>query len=118
MIEYNDNKEIFDKLYERLEKKVKARNVNTDLTKDDYIEELITAIEAVNERRNYTIKNGKIFDEKYTSLIIKLCLYSISKMGAEGETSHSENGIGRGYETGSDYPESLLSEVKPLAKGV
>lgn len=118
MIEYEDNKEIIDKLCLRLQKKIKARGINVDLSILDLNDEIITAIEAVNERRNYIIKDNKIYDDKYTSLIIKLCLYSISKMGAEGESTHMENTIQRVYENGNDYPESLLSEVKPLARGV
>ena len=37
-----------------------------------------------------------------------------AKIGAEGEISHNENGVNRGYES-SWISESLLQEVTPLA---
>lgn len=118
MISYDKNKEQIEPLVESLKRKVKIRNLDSDFSNDDYIDEIIDAIGAVNERRNFKVTEEKIYDEKYSSLIVQLALFSISKMGAEGETSHSENGISRGYSGGSSYPESLLSEIKPLAKGV
>lgn len=118
MISYEKNKEQIDPLIESLKRKVKIRDLESDFTENDYIDEIIDAISAVNERRNFVITSEKIFDEKYSSLIVQLALFSMAKMGAEGETSHSENGISRGYSGASSYPESLLSEVKPLAKGV
>lgn len=46
---------------------------------------------------------------------IAACLYL--KRGAEGETSHSENGITRRYEAAS-VPESLLKQIIPCVKVV
>ena len=41
-------------------------------------------------------------------------MYLINKRGAEGETTHNENGINRAYESAS-VPESLLGRVTPFA---
>lgn len=45
--------------------------------------------------------------EKYDGLLIDATVYFLNKRGAEGQTAHSENGIGRSYETG-DIPASML----------
>lgn len=48
----------------------------------------------------------------YEMLQIKIALYLWSKRGAEGQTSHSENGISRGYGS-ADIPEEMLSQIVP-----
>ena len=49
---------------------------------------------------------------KYGYLQCEIATYLLNKRGAEGETSHSENGISRVYEN-ADVPDSMLSEVVP-----
>lgn len=49
---------------------------------------------------------------KYKSLQVEIAAYLLNKRGAEGETSHDENGIRRQYENG-DVPASLLSAITP-----
>lgn len=44
----------------------------------------------------------------------KLAAYYLNKRGWDFETSHSENGVGRVYETG-DIPASILKELTPKA---
>ena len=51
--------------------------------------------------------------EKYVGRQVEIAAYLLNKRGAEGQTSHSENGISRGYESGS-IPESMLSDVLPF----
>lgn len=43
----------------------------------------------------------------YDALQIEAAVYLMNKRGAEGQTSHSENGISRAYESG-DLPDSLF----------
>ena len=50
--------------------------------------------------------------DKYNTLQCEIANYLLNKRGAEGETSHSENGISRAYESGS-IPESMLKSVIP-----
>lgn len=45
---------------------------------------------------------------------VKLAAYYLNKRGWDFETSHSENGVGRVYETG-DIPASILKELTPKA---
>ena len=52
-------------------------------------------------------------DARYQDLQFRIALDLYNKIGAEGELSHSENGIGRSYES-SWISEQLLSEVTPL----
>ena len=62
--------------------------------------------------------DDKPFEEIYAGIIIQLAISSISKYGAEGETSHSEGGVSRSYDNASNYPLSLTRKIIPLAKGV
>ena len=50
---------------------------------------------------------------KYETLQCEIAAYLLNKRGAEGETSHSENGISRSYEN-ADVPESLIGTVVPF----
>ena len=47
---------------------------------------------------------------RYGILQCEIAAYLLNKRGAEGETSHSENGVSRSYES-SDVPESLMSQI-------
>ena len=49
---------------------------------------------------------------RYGYLQCEIAAYLLNKRGAEGETSHSENGISRTYEN-ADIPESMLRDVIP-----
>ena len=51
--------------------------------------------------------------ERYESNQIQIAAYLLNKRGAEGETSHNENGISRTYES-ADIPESMLSKIIPF----
>lgn len=64
----------------------------------------------------YPYDSGRI-DEvppKYDSVHIEIAVYMLNKRGAEGEVSHSENGVSRTYE-GGDIPPSLLRRITPAA---
>lgn len=101
-------------IFEKLERKLESRGFSVN--EDDIYDEIEAAIEAVNSRRRFQSTTDVLFESKYSNLITRLCIASISKWGAEGESSHSENNIVRRYEKGSEYPESMLSEVIPLGK--
>lgn len=51
---------------------------------------------------------------KYDMVQIEIAVYMLNKRGAEGEVSHSENGVSRTYEDG-DIPSSLLRRITPMA---
>ncbi len=51
--------------------------------------------------------------KRYDFLQCEIAAYLLNKRGAEGQTSHSENGISRSYES-ADVPDSLLGAVTPM----
>lgn len=104
--------EIIADMEQTLKRKAKARGF--EITDNDICDEINDAIEAVNLRRQFEATSQKPFEEKYKSLIVNLALSSVAKYGAEGETSHSENGIGRSYDSAGNYPEALLNQIVPL----
>ena len=53
-------------------------------------------------------------EDRYLDLQFRMAMDLYNKIGAEGETSHSENGISRGYES-SWISVQLLNEVVPYA---
>ena len=59
-----------------------------------------------------TTDKETVLDE-YGGVQARAAAYYLNKRGADGQTSHSENGISRGYETG-DLPESLKREITPI----
>lgn len=50
--------------------------------------------------------------EQYSYLQVEIAAYMLNKRGAEGQVSHSENGITRSYENG-DVPSSMLKSIVP-----
>ena len=51
---------------------------------------------------------------RYHNLQCEIAAYLLNKRGAEGQTSHNENGINRSYENGG-IPYSMLKQVMPFA---
>ena len=112
-MDFRDNEQV-KSIFEKLDRKLETRGFSVE--EEDIYDEIEAAIEAVNSRRRFESTPDILFEDKYSNLISRLCIASISKWGAEGETSHSENNINRRYEKGSEYPESMLSEIIPLGK--
>lgn len=98
---------------------LRSRGFNITDSSDDQttlIYEVERAIAEVNKCRRFDPTKDNLYDSKYESVIIPLCLCAFAKVGAEGQTSHSENGIVRNYTTGGDYPSDILNGIIPLAK--
>lgn len=84
---------------------------------DSYLQyEIDRAIGEINRCRRFTPDNKRLYDEKYEYLIIPMIVSAIAKIGAEGQISHSENGVLRNYGSSSDYPKELISQIVPLIK--
>jgi hypothetical protein len=65
-------------------------------------------------RRAYPFKDDVVeVPDKYNALQCEIATYLLNKRGAEGETSHAENGISRAYEN-AGIPESMLKTVTPF----
>ena len=54
---------------------------------------------------------------QYDTLQCEIAAYLMNKRGAEGQTSHTENGITRQYEN-ADVPASMLKSVTPYCGAV
>jgi hypothetical protein len=84
---------------------------------DVYLQyEIEQAIAEINRCRRFTPTAKSKYDTKYEYLIIPMCVAAIAKIGAEGQNTHSENGIQRTYGSSIDYPKELLSQIIPLLK--
>lgn len=69
-------------------------------------------------RRAYPFDSTKTtVPDQYAINQVEIAAYLLNKRGAEGETSHSENGISRSYEDG-DVPPTLLREIVPYASRI
>lgn len=49
--------------------------------------------------------------------VLEVAAYMINKRGAEGQTSHKENGVDRTYAAGG-VPDDMLREIIPMAVAV
>lgn len=88
-----------------------------DTFSDEYLVfEINQAIATINRCRRFKPTEDKAYDPKYEYLIVPMCVSSLSKIGAEGQTSHSENGVTRYYDAGGEYPKALLQQIIPLIK--
>lgn len=84
---------------------------------DAYLQfEINQAISEINRCRRFTPTEKQPYDTKYEYLIVPMCVAAIAKIGAEGQTAHSENGILRNYGSSMDYPKELISQIIPLIK--
>lgn len=61
------------------------------------------------------IRNSNLVETKFMNTQLKMAIEMYNKAGAEGQTSHSENGMVRTYEA-SDISPSLIGKVTPVAK--
>lgn len=82
--------------------KLKARLNLTDTTYDAVIDAIVdSAINEIETIRNYPsdCSDEDIWSDmsRYFNNVLELSLYDFNQSGAEGETSHSENGISRVY---------------------
>ena len=74
------------------------------------------AVRTVKLARNYQAKHTQEFIEadiqKFASNIYELALYDYNQIGAEGQTSHNENGTNRTWKKRNE----CLSGIVPFAK--
>jgi hypothetical protein len=86
----------------------------------DWSEEVLLTYLAIAGRkiinRAYPYKDDvETVPKRYELLQCEIASYLLNKRGAEGEISHSENGISRSYES-ADVPESLIGQVVPFCE--
>ena len=76
----------------------------------DYL--IVAGYEILSRCYPFGYKECEKVPKCYEVLQCKIAAYLINKQGAEGQTSHSENGISRSYESGG-VPESFLGQITP-----
>lgn len=103
-------------LQNKLKRKAESRGF--EVSDEDIVDEINDAILFVNCKRGFVPTSERLFEEQYSGLIVNMALSAIAKYGAEGQSHHNENGISRIYENGSVYPETLIMQITPLARGV
>ena len=103
------------------EEKIKrlAVLISPDTANTELLEVLIEQSEGIvlNRRYPFGVPEGATVPSIYDHIQLQIAVELFSKMGAEGQTAHSENGIGRTYES-ADVSPSLLNRIVPICGSV
>lgn len=96
-----------------------AALISPDTASDDLLVSLLEQSEGIvlNRRYPFGAPEGATVEARYEHIQLQIAVELFSKMGAEGQTAHSENGISRSYES-ADVSPSLLRRIVPLAGSV
>lgn len=86
--------------------------VGTDDSDEVLSTYLLLATKKVLARAYPYDKTIKDVPEEYEGVQLEIATYLLNKRGAEGQMSHSENGITRSYEN-ADVPSSMLKAITP-----
>jgi hypothetical protein len=82
----------------------------TDTSKDALLYALLDDAQTAILSKRYPFSEfPDEFPEKYNNLQVRLALVYYNKIGVEGQSGHSENGINRSYES----DDTLLKDVVP-----
>lgn len=85
----------------------------TEKVDDIELEDILESAKAVILSRRFPFgEQPTEIEDKYKDLQIRIAVEMFSKRGAEGETSHSENGVSRSYAS-ANVSEDLLKEITP-----
>ena len=85
----------------------------TENVLDEELEDILESAKAVILSRRFPFGDQPDeIENRYKDLQIRIAVEMFSKRGAEGEVSHSENGISRTYASAS-VSEELLREITP-----
>ena len=71
----------------------------------------------LNRRYPFGAPEGAAVPVAYEHIQLQIAVELFSKMGAEGQTGHSENGVSRTWEAG-DVSQSLLRRIVPVCGSV
>lgn len=96
-----------------------ATLISPDTASPDMLTVLLEQAEGIvlNRRYPFGIPEEATVPTAYEHIQIQIALELFAKMGAEGQTAHSENGISRTYEA-SDVSPSLLRRIVPVVGSV
>ena len=93
--------------------------ISPDIANTELLTHLLAQAEEIilNKRYPFGVPDGATMPTVYENLQLQIVLELYSKMGAEGQTAHNENGVNRTYES-ADVSPSLLRRIVPLVGSV
>ena len=93
--------------------------ISPDTADSELLAILVDQAEGIvlNQRFPFGVPENAMVPAMYEHIQLQIALELFSKMGAEGQTAHSENGIGRTYES-ADVSPSLLKRIVPVCGSV
>ena len=93
--------------------------ISPDTASEDLLSYLLEQAGGIVLNRRYPFgpPEGLGVPAAYEHIQLQVAVELFSKMGAEGQTGHSENGISRSYEA-ADVSPSLLRRITPLVGSV
>lgn len=89
--------------------------ISPDTADDDLLLYLLEQAEGIVLNRRYPFgpPEGASVPAQYEHTQVQIAVELFSKMGAEGQTAHKENGVDRTWEA-ADVSPSLLKRITPL----
>lgn len=93
--------------------------ISPDSASDDLLIYLLEQSEGIvlNKRYPFGVPEGESVPKIYEHIQLQIAVELFSKMGAEGQTAHKENGVDRTYEA-ADVSPSLLRRITPMIGSV
>lgn len=93
--------------------------ISPDTASDNLLDILLLQSEwiVLNRRYPFGPPEGATIPAQYEHIQLQIAVELFSKMGAEGQTAHNENGINRTYEA-ADVSPSLLKRIVPICGSV
>lgn len=93
--------------------------LSPDTATDELLSFLLEQAEGVVLARRYPFgkPEGVTVPAIYEGVQLRIAIELYSKMGAEGQIAHTENGVSRSYEAGDISP-SLLRQITPKVGSV
>lgn len=93
--------------------------ISPDTASDELLLCLLEQSEGIvlNRRYPFGVPEGMVVPAQYEQIQLRMAAELFSKMGADGQLAHSENGISRTWEAGDVSP-SLLRKIVPVVGSV
>lgn len=93
--------------------------ISPDTASSELLSVLVEQAEGIvlNRRYPFGVPEGATVPSAYEHIQLQIALELFSKMGAEGQVAHGENGISRSYEA-ADVSPSLLRRITPTCGSV
>ena len=89
--------------------------ISPDTASSDLLSVLLEQAEEIvlNKRYPFGAPEGALVPKQYEQIQLRIAVELYSKMGAEGQIGHNENGVNRTYEA-ADVSPSLLRQIMPV----